>query len=86
MKIYGTAGSNQEVYFNKYQNVVKLEEGEMIKTNSPIVSNESHRFAYVILNKKLTQPKKITVLPYLHERKLYLNRLKKGTNYFYTSK
>ena len=66
--------------------MVKLDEKETIKTNSPIVSFENHRFAYVILNKKLNQPKKVTVLPFLHERKVYLNRLKYNTNYFYTTK
>ena len=26
------------------------------------------------------------IIPYLHERKVYLNRMKKNTSYFYTSK
>lgn len=76
MKTFGTAGSNQDIYFNKYKNVLKLGDQESIKTNSPIVSVENHRFAYVTLSKNLKDPKKVTVVPYLHERKVYLNRKK----------
>jgi hypothetical protein len=29
-------------------------------------------------------PRKIMCLPYLHERRIYLNRIKDNTDYFYT--
>ena len=46
---------------------------------------QSHRFLYVVLNHYDLEPKKLMIVPYLHERKIYLNRIKVNTNYFYTS-
>jgi hypothetical protein len=63
-----------------------LDSGESIKTNMPMESVQSHRLAYVILNKDDLKPKKLMITPYLHERKIYLNRMKQNTNYFYSSK
>jgi hypothetical protein len=31
------------------------------------------------------KPMRILILPYLHERRIYLNRKKMNTDYFYTS-
>ena len=86
MKHYGANGQNQEIYFNRYHNILTLEEGETIKTNMPMESLQSHRLAYVVLNNQDLKPKKMIIVPYLHERKIYLNRMKQNTNYFYSSK
>ena len=85
MKHYGANGQNQEIYFNRYHNILTLEEGETIKTNMPMESLQSHRLAYVVLNNQDLKPKKMIIVPYLHERKIYLNRMKQNTNYFYSS-
>jgi hypothetical protein len=85
MKHYGANGQNQEIYFNSYHNILTLEEGETIKTNMPMESLQSHRLAYVVLNNQDLKPKKMIIVPYLHERKIYLNRMKQNTNYFYSS-
>ena len=42
-----------------------------------------HRFVYVSTNSKLLNPFHLMILPFLHERKLYLNRTKKNCDYFY---
>lgn len=86
MKSYGANGLNQEIYFNQYKDILMLEDGETIKTNMPMESIQNHRLAYVILNKKVLMPKKLMITPYLHERRIYLNRMKQNTFYFYTSK
>ena len=52
----------------------------------PMESFQSHRLAYVVLNNQDLKPKKMIIVPYLHERKIYLNRMKQNTNYFYSSK
>ena len=38
MKQYGGVGTNQELYFNKYEEVLALETGETIKVDSPLDS------------------------------------------------
>lgn len=85
MKEYGGIGQHQEVYFNKYDDMLALEEGETIKIDSPLDSIQAHRFAYIMLNNEKLSCKRLLIIPYLHERRVYLNRMKQNTNYFYTS-
>ena len=40
---------------------------------------------YVVIN-HVGKPKELILVPYLHDRKIYLNRKKQNTEYFYTSK
>lgn len=86
MKRYGGIGTNQDLYFNKYDDVLALEQGETIKIDSPLDSMQSHRFAYIMLNNECLACKRLMVIPYLHDRKVFLNRMKKNTYYFYTAK
>ena len=76
--------SNDEI-FNQYNDILDLSENQKIKMDTPLDSMQSHRFLYVILNHNDLEPKKLMIVPYLHERKIYLNRIKVNTNYFYTS-
>ena len=85
MQLYGPGLEFQDIYFNQYPNVLQLDETETVKMNSPLDSLQTHKFAYIILNKSL-KPKRLIMLPYLHERKIFLNRMKQNTKYFYTSK
>ena len=41
--------------------------------------------AYFTRNKKWYKPNKLIIMPYLHERKVYLNKMKPTSQYFYTS-
>ena len=49
-----------------------------------MASISSHRMIYVIKNRKKQSLKKIMILPYLHERKIYLFKTKPKIDYFYT--
>lgn len=72
---------------DQYDDLFDLKNGETIKLESPYDSNDYHKFAYVITCRnfeKLT-PKRILIMPYLHDRKIYLNRLKPNTEFFYSS-
>lgn len=40
---------------------------------------------YIAFNPVSFEPKTIKVLPFLHERKIYLNPIKPNNSYFYTS-
>ena len=84
MKQYGPSQEFQDIYFNQYKTVLKFHEDESVKTNSPLDSFLTHKFAYILHNQNL-QPNRLCILPYLHERKIFLNRIKQNTKYFYTS-
>ena len=70
--------TNEEV-FNQYDNILELKRDQQIKMDTPLDSFQSHRFLYVVLNHNELQPKSLMILPYLHERKIYLNRIKVNT-------
>jgi hypothetical protein len=53
--------------------------------DTPLDSFQSHKFLYVMVNHFDLEPKQLMILPYLHERKIYLNRIKVNTDYFYTT-
>jgi len=62
-----------------------MEPNQKVKANTPLDSLRSHRFAYIISDKKKKKAQILLILPYLHERRIYLNREKLDTDYFYTS-
>ena len=47
----------------------------------------SHRFGYVISNYNFDdlEPQRIMIVPYLHDKRIYLHRQKPNNKYFYTS-
>lgn len=81
MKINGSCENQEELYFNQYFNILSLGEGDIIKTNCPIDSPMSHRLTYVIINTN-GGPKTLVLMPYLHERRIFLQRQKPNTDYF----
>lgn len=74
-----------EEIFDFYDGIFKLKKNERVMTNCPIDSISFHKFVYVIKNNIEMKPAKVIVLPYLHEKKIYLNRMKPNTEYFSTS-
>lgn len=50
----------------------------------PKLSLNCHKQFYITNNQKFKKPYTIIVLPYLHERKLYLNKMKPQNKYFYS--
>lgn len=75
---------NENQIFDFYDDIFQLEPSEAVKASTPLDSFRSHRFGYVITS-KVYAPKKVMIMPYLHDKRIYLNRLKINTDYFYTS-
>jgi hypothetical protein len=71
--------------FDFFFDIFKLEPNETVKASTPLDSYRSHRFGYIITNQIDYKPKKVMITPYLHDNRIYLNRLKVNTDYFYTS-
>lgn len=66
----------QKYFIDKYTNILDLQKGEQVMANMPKMSLICHKQFYITNNFKYKKPYKIIVLPYLHERKLYLNKMK----------
>lgn len=71
-------------FLDQYNDLFQLD-GELITTKSPISSWKSEKLAFLIIDPTSYRAKKILIMPFLHNRKLFLNRQKKNTEYFYTS-
>jgi hypothetical protein len=72
--------------FDYYFGIFKFElPSTRIRSNTPLDSIRYHKSVYVTQDSMCNAPKQIICLPYLHERKIYLNRVKDNTDYFYTS-
>jgi len=62
--------------FDFYDKILTLKINEEVQKGMPICTPEEHRMVYVIKNKKELGVKKMLVLPYLHERKVFLSKTK----------
>ena len=71
--------------FDFYFNIFDLRKNETVKASTPLDSFRSHRFGYVLTNSNDLEPKRVMITPYLHDTRIYLNRIKINTDYFYTS-
>ena len=58
--------------FDYYFNILPLKKGEKVLMGCPYDSNTMNRFLYIVENPKNFKPDRVIVLPYLHERKVYL--------------
>lgn len=76
---------DQITLFDHYDNILDLKANEQIQANYPILSIQNHRQVYLTRNPDSHKPFKLIILPYLHERKIYLNPMKPRNNYFYTA-
>lgn len=74
-----------EEVLDTYHDCFILEPSERVRADSPLNSYQGHRLAYIIIDKAMKNPTRVLVVPYLHERRIYLNRLKPGIEYFYTT-
>jgi hypothetical protein len=71
--------------FDFYFDIFSLNATQQIKSTTPLQSHIFHRFAYIIYDKTFQTPKRILILPYLHDRKIYLKKHNKNTTYVYSS-
>ena len=70
--------------FDHYSDILTLKyKDDTIQSGTPLQTCLYNRLAYVIRNEQRVMPRRLLILPYLHERKLYLNRRQHG-NQFYT--
>lgn len=75
----------EEIIFDKYFDIFPMKSNLRVQSNTPIDSYLSHRFAYIIQDENFLEPRVIRILPYLHERKIFLNEITKNTSNFYTA-
>jgi hypothetical protein len=75
----------EDEVFDFYYGIFQLEPGERVKSGTPLDSMRGHKMAYVTSDKVNFSTSRVTYTPYLHEKKLFLNRPKPNTDYFYTS-
>jgi hypothetical protein len=57
--------------------------GEVINSGNPLTCMYYHRLVYISRNIKHLKPSRIMILPFLHERKVYVNRTNDSDKYFY---
>ena len=70
--------------FDYYSNIIPLKNSNTyISSGTPHLTCAYRRLAYVIRNRREFQPDRILILPYLHDRRIYLNR-HVDSNQFYT--
>lgn len=74
----------EEIY-DTYNNIFLMTPNERVRTDSPLNSYQSHRLAYIIVDKERKNATRVLAVPYLHENRIYLNRMKPSTEYFYTT-
>jgi len=75
----------EDEVFDFYYGIFQLKPGERVKSGTPLDSMRGHKMAYVTSDKVNFSTSMVRYTPYLHEKKLYLNRPKNNTDYFYTS-
>ena len=71
--------------FDYYFDIFALGDNEKVKSDTPLDCIKAHRFAYIISDIERRNPQMLLILPYLHEKSIYINRMKQDTDYFYTS-
>lgn len=74
----------EKMVFDNYEGLLDLQEGETVQSNNPFLDIFTNRMFYFTRNSSKLKPKRILMLPFLHERKVYLNRMKDKHQYFYT--
>ena len=71
--------------FDYYFDIFPLEKDDRVKADTPLVSLLAKRFTYIIHDTSKRNPQRVMVLPYLHDKRIFLNRIKDHTDYFYSS-
>ena len=72
--------------FDTYHEILPIDSPyEIIQSGTPKQTCLYNRLAYVIRNQREIKARKLLIMPYLHERRIYLNR-RHNENQFYTIK
>ena len=84
---YDLLANNKELkenqLFDQYKDILILEKNEYIQIKTPLQTPTYNRLAYMIRNLIDLKPRRLLILPYLHERRVYLNK-RENSNQFYT--
>jgi hypothetical protein len=72
-----------ESVFDDYDNILDVGETRLILSHYPFICKRFHRMAYFTHHRRSLKALKVYVLPFLHERRLYLNRMAQFHKYFY---
>ena len=71
--------------FDYYDNILCLKKGETIMIGQPSFTPEANRMMYIVKGKKNESCRKLLFTPYLHERKIMLNKTREDNEYFFTT-
>jgi len=66
---------SEEQLFDHYKNILLLKDkNDFIQTKTPFQTATYNRLAFMIRNVAKLKPRILRILPYLHERRIHLNR------------
>ena len=71
--------------FDFYSDIFALKPTTKIRTRTPLKSIRYHRVVYITKDLNHEETQRIMILPFLHEKRVYLNRMKNNSYYFYSS-
>ena len=71
--------------FDFFDIILSLDANEKIKQYMPICSLMHHRFMYMTTNPSNLKPNKLKICPFLHERKVYLEKNNASCDFFNTA-
>ena len=71
---------NEESVFDRFDNIFSLKPGERVDSKTPMETVRAHRLAFIITDKTNFTASKVKCMPFLHDKSIYLNRIKSNTN------
>ena len=75
----------EQQIFDIDKDIFKLDPARKVKSTTPIDGHKYHKFGYLIIDDSHEAATEVMVLPYLHDRKIYLSKNQTYSNYFFTS-
>ena len=70
--------------FDYYEDILALGPKESIQNGLPAAQHDAHRLIYIAKSRRKCSVKRAIIIPYLHERKIYLDAIEPGSDYFQT--
>lgn len=77
-----TTDYQEDQIFDWYSNVLKVEQGLICETDMPIVEINSERLIYILKNPVDLAPKRLLLMPFLHNRNVLMKQLNPDHEYF----
>jgi len=70
--------------FDYYEDILALGPKESIQNGLPAAQHDAHRLIYIAKSRRRCSVKRAVIIPYLHERKIYLDTIEPESDYFQT--